>query len=172
MGKSEETNETQDNKRRKGNSDFVMFSRNTMDNVSELGCENPNAFRVFMFISKHMDGTNALVVSMTAMTEILGLSRQTLSKAIKYLKDNGWLCVLKSGTSNVYIINPNVVWTAYADQKVYCKFQSNVFLSGTENAEYLQSREASTHYKTISDDFIKANKENRKMLSDLRESVN
>ena len=42
-----------------------------------------------------MDGTNALGVSMVALTEIIGLSRQSVSKSIKYLKDNGWIDVLK-----------------------------------------------------------------------------
>ena len=62
---------------------------------------------------------------------------------------------MKSGTSNVYIVNPDVAWTSYADQKSSCSFQANVVLSGTENPK------ATTRYKTVSDDFIQAVKANR-----------
>ena len=99
---------------------------------------------------------------MQALTEIMGLSRVSLSKRVKYLKDNGWIEVLKSGTSNVYIVNPDVTWSSYANQKKYCKFSANILLSSSENAEYLKNREASSHYKTINNDFIehvRANKE-------------
>jgi DNA-binding transcriptional ArsR family regulator len=114
-----------------------------------------------MFLIKNMDYTNALCVSSTALQEVLGLSRPTISRAVKHLKDNGWVCVLKQGTSNVYVINPDVAWTAYENQKQYCKFNATVLLSGSENAEYLKNPNATTKFKTISEDFIKQVRENR-----------
>ena len=145
----------------KQNRNFVQFYREFMDDVSRLGVENPVAFRLFMFIAKHMDNNNALCVSMKALEEILGYSRQTLSKAVKYLKENGWLCVLKSGTSNIYVMNPNIVWTSYDNQKSYCKFQTNVIISPMENAEYLKNSKASFKYKQIDDNFINGVREKR-----------
>ena len=103
-----------------------------------------------------MDGNNALIVSRTALSELLDCPEKTISRAVKYLKENGWICVLKSGTSNVYIVNPDIAWTSYGNQKQYCKFQSNVLLSSTENAEYLNNTKATTHFKTIDSDFMKS----------------
>lgn len=137
------------------NRDFVQIYRNHIDDISRLARQQPMAYDLFMLLLKHMDGTNALGVSMVALTELMGVSRQTISKAVKYLKDNGWICVLKSGTSNVYIVNPSVAWTSYDNQKKYCKFQATVLLSSTENNEYLKSRESNTHFKTIDTDFVK-----------------
>lgn len=144
------------------NKDFVQFYRAFMDDVTQLGTDSPVAFKLFMFITKHMDNNNALCVSMKALEEMLGYSRQTLSKAVKYLKENGWLCVLKSGTTNIYIINPQIVWTSYDNQKQYCKFQTNVIVSPSENAEYMKNKKASFKCKHVSDEFINGVREKRK----------
>lgn len=144
------------------NKDFIQLYRDHVDDVARLAREQPRAYDLFMLLIKHMDGTNALCVSMQALTEIMALSRQSLSKSVKYLKDNGWVCVMRNGSSNVYIVNPDVAWTSYGNQKQYCKFQANVLLSSTENAEYLNNPKATTHFKTVDSEFIKsvqANKE-------------
>ena len=108
-----------------------------------------------------MDGTNALCVSNKALQEILGCSKPTVCKAVNFLRDNGWICVLKSGTSNVYIVNPDVAWTSYGNQKQYCQFQASVLLSSSENAEYLNNPKATTHFKTVDSEFIKSVQANR-----------
>ena len=132
------------------NRDFIQLYRDHVDDVARLAREQPRAYDLFMLLIKHMDGTNALCVSMQALTEIMALSRQSLSKSVKYLKDNGWVCVMRNGSSNVYIVNPDVAWTSYGNQKQYCKFQANVLLSSSENAEYLNSP-----YKPIESDMRK-----------------
>lgn len=143
------------------NRDFVQFYRPFMDQISELASQNALAFKLFMFLTKHMDNNNALCVSMKSLQELLGYSRQTISKAVKYLKDKGWLCVLKSGTTNIYILNPQIVWTSYDSQKSYCKFQTNVIVTPGENAEYLKNVNASFKYKQIDDKFIEQVRKNR-----------
>lgn len=136
------------------NKDFVQFYRPFFDDIAKLGHDSPMGMQLFMLLCKHMDGSNALCVSNVALSEILNTTTRTVQRAVKYLKDNGWLCILKSGTSNVYIVNPDVAWTSYGNQKQYCKFQANVLLSSSENAEYLNNPKATTHFKTIDKDFL------------------
>lgn len=155
-GDNENGNDINDKK----DKDFIKLFRSHIDDVARLARENPRAYDLFMLLIKHMDGTNALCVSMAALTEIMGVSRQTISAAVTYLKNNAWIAVLKSGTSNVYIVNPDIAWTSYSNQKQYCKFTTNVLLSSSENAEYLKNREATTHYKKIDDNFIKKVQQN------------
>lgn len=138
------------------NSDFIQLYRSHIDDITRLAREQPTAYDLFMLLCKNMDGYNAIGVSMVALTELMNLSRQSISKAIKYLKENGWLCVLKSGTSNLYIVNPDVVWSSYGNQKQYCKFQATVLLSSSENNEYLKNRNAFNKFKTIDTEFIKS----------------
>lgn len=143
------------------NRDFIQLYRNHVDDIARLAREQPRAYDLFMMLIKHMDGTNALCVSMVALTEIMGLSRQSLSKSVKYLKSKGWIDVLRSGSSNVYIVNPDIAWTSYGNQKQYCKFRATVFLSSSENAEYLKNPKATNHFKTVDSEFIKSVKTNR-----------
>ena len=142
------------------NQDFIQLYRGNLDNLVALS-QNKQAFDLFMLLMKHMDGMNALTASYKVLTEILGISDSTLKRAIKYLKDNGYLCVLKSGTSNVYVINPDIAWTSYGYQKQYCKFQSNLLLSSTENHEYLNNPKAMNRYKEINPEFVKQVMEKR-----------
>ena len=136
------------------NRDFIQIYRDHVDDIARLAGENYTAYKMLMLLCKHMDGTNALCVSNIALQELLSCGKATVCRAIKYLKDNGWICVLKNGTANVYIVNPDVAWTSYGNQKQYCKFQANVLLSSSENAEYLNNPKATTHFKTIDKDFL------------------
>jgi hypothetical protein len=147
--------------RRNENKDFVQLYRPHIDDVTELAYDNPTAFKIFMFLIKNMDTTNALSISNKSLQTILDMSKATICRAIKYLKDNGWLCVLKNGSSNVYIVNPDVAWTAYGDQKAYCKFTADVILTSAENAEYLKNKDSFNKFKTIDENFMKSVRENK-----------
>lgn len=136
------------------NKDFIQFYRNHIDNVTKLAREQPKAYDLFMLLCKNMDGTNALCASNIVLQELLHCKKATVCRAVKYLKDNGWVCILKSGTSNVYIVNPDVAWTSYGNQKEYCKFQANILLSSSENNEFLKNPNATTHFKTVDKNFI------------------
>ena len=146
------------------NRDFIQLYRAHIDDVAKLARDNGKAYDLFMLLVKHMDGTNALAVSNIALSELLQVTTRTVQRAVKYLKDNGWVCVLKSGTSNVYIVNPDVAWTSYGNQKQYCKFQANVLLSSSENAEYLKNPNATTHFKTVDNEFMKSVQEKQKQF--------
>lgn len=145
----------------KKNRNFIQLYRTGIDSLTELATANSTAFKLMMFLMKNMDGTNALVVSNNALQEILQLSKATICRSVKYLKDSGYICVLKTGTSNAYIVNPELAWTSYEYQKQYCKFSATVLLTSTENAEYLQNRQSFNRFKTIDDDFINSVKANR-----------
>lgn len=148
---------TEDDKNR----NFVQLNRDFMMDLAGLGKENPTAFTVFMFISQNMDANNALCISMKAMEEALDLSRSTLSRAVKHLKEKGWLCVLKTGTSNIYIINPDIEWTSWANQRQYCKFATSVIVTPTENIDFMKNGKATTRYKHVEDSFIDSMKARR-----------
>ena len=68
--------------RNRENRDFVMYFRPFMDELTRMAGENYTAYRLFQLLCKHMDGKNALVISMVALSEIMGMSRQTISKPL------------------------------------------------------------------------------------------
>lgn len=131
------------------NGDFVQFYRQNMKAVSDLAYKNPTALKLFMFICEHMDGYNALMASQQVFMDYLDSSRATVARAIKILKDEGFVDVFKSGTSNVYIINPDIAWTSYGNQKHYCKFTGNVLVSAEENKDWFYRSQKHNKFKKL-----------------------
>lgn len=141
MGKMKEENK---------NGDFVQFSRSHMKNISQISKNGGQvALELFMFICEHMDGYNALMASYQVFVDYTGKSRVTCSKAIKWLYDNGYLDILKSGTSNVYIINQDIAWTSYGNQRKYCKFNGNVLVSAEENKDWFYRYQKRNKFKKL-----------------------
>ena len=123
--------DVQENRNRQ-NKDFVMLYRRFISQISDLGMRDVQALRILLFLVRHMDTKNALAVPMTLMSDMLNLSRQTVSNKLKFLQDDGWIRIMKLGRQNVYIVNPDVVWTSYNDQKQYCQFEATVMLSSMD----------------------------------------
>jgi hypothetical protein len=121
-----------DNKNKR-NKDFVMLYRQFINQIADLGVRDPLALQVLLFLVKHMDNRNALAVTMSLIADITGLTRQTVSKKIKILEAEGWIAIGKIGKQNVYIVNPDVVWTSYQDDKSYCRFDAKVMLDPNDN---------------------------------------
>ena len=118
------------------NKNFVMMYRNHMPELRWLMKKSGIASSILNFIMEHMDNKNALCCSYQVFIDFFDLSKDTVRRSIKLLKDNGFIDVLKSGTSNVYIVNDEVAWTSWENQKKYCKFQGNILISATENKDY------------------------------------
>ena len=119
---------------------FVQLNCDNLVEIRSLMKANATAALVFMFFVEHMDTTNSLVCSYKVLQEYFNLGRTTLSKSIKYLKDHGFLYVYKSGTANVYCLNPQTVWKSYGDNVRFCKFPANVLLSASEQEEIDKNR--------------------------------
>lgn len=127
------------------NSNFVMMYREHMPEIRWLMKTSGIASGILNFIMEHMDNKNALICSQQVLIDYFEVSRPTVARAIKLLKDNGFIDVLKSGTSNVYIVNQEIAWTSWNNSRKYCKFDGNILISATENKDY--------HYRNQFDKF-------------------
>lgn len=132
----EKQKELEEKEREKKNSNFIMIYREHMPEIRWLIKKSRYASNIFNFILEHMDYNNVLMCSYQIFMDYFEISAETVRKSIKILKDNGFIDVLKSGTSNVYIVNSKIAWTSWDNQKKYCKFQGNVLISATENKDY------------------------------------
>lgn len=111
---------------------FYQINNNNSCYLRELCKENPKALELLFFIFEHMDKFNALVCSYAVFQEALGVSKATIQRSVKYLKDHGYLYVYRSGTSNVYVANDDLVWKSWGTNHEYCEFPANVVLSSSE----------------------------------------
>lgn len=129
-------------KKKKGkNYNFVQFYRHNMKAYSELIKKNPTAARIFMFLVEHMTYENAVTCSNQVLQEQIGKSRQTIWKAVKLLKDSGYLQIFRlGGGANTYTLNKNIVWTGSKQGKEYFKFDGPVLISAEENKKFQKRR--------------------------------
>ena len=125
----------------KKNSNFVQLYRKNITEIRRLTNHNPMALNIFLFLLEHMDYNNTVACSYSVLEEFTGKSKSTITRAIKTLKDNGFIQVFKMGTSNIYTVHPDVAWTSYDDNnkdQIYAKFNGVMLVSKKENKEYFQ----------------------------------
>lgn len=123
------------NNRQFKNSPFKRWTQLNNEHTKELmqlALKYPKAHAILYFLVDQMDEYNAVICSTRVLEELLNVSRQTISKNIKILKEHGFIVVLKSGLSNVYLINDKVYWKSWNNNKKYSKFPANVVLSFDE----------------------------------------
>ena len=140
-------------RQREKNSPFSRWTQFNNEHTKEimwLTLKHPKAQAILFFLVDQMDCYNAVLCSNKVLQEILGVSRQTVSLSIKVLRENGFIAVLKSGTSNVYAINDSVYWKAYGNNKKYSKFPANIVLALSEQDEKEQAKIQSMKLKEVS----------------------
>lgn len=128
-----ENSNYEDNKK---NDNFVMMYRDYMPEMRWLMKKSGIASSILNFFMEYMDNKNALICSYQVLEDYFEVSHATIARAIKILCDNGFIDILKSGTSNIYIINQEVAWTSWKNQKKYCRFQGEILVSAKENKDY------------------------------------
>lgn len=122
--------------------DFAQLNRKNIAHLIAACNADKQALRLLLFMIEKMDNFNALICSYKVFEEQLNISKATITRAIKYLKDNGFLHIKKTGTANVYILNDDLVWRNSGDKHQYCQFPANVILSAAEQPELAKNLKA------------------------------
>lgn len=120
----------------KKNHNFIQLYRDNMPELRWLMSNHNFASSLLFFILEHMDNRNALACSYSVFEDYFRKSRSTVYRAIKLLEENGFLNVLKMGTSNVYVINENLAWSDSNDKKKFAKYDGKILVSKKENKDY------------------------------------
>jgi len=116
---------------RKDPKDFLQVTRGYLRDMRELSRRSPVAHQILWLLAERMNRTNAVVMSQKTMGQILGYSRATLSRAIALLKEENWIQVVLSGTSNAYVLNSKVLWRDHGGKR-YASFFAEVVVSEDE----------------------------------------
>lgn len=111
---------------------FMMVFKDNWQAFIECQKKDPLAAVLMSTLMQHMNRENALIVSRECLAELLDVSTKTIDRKVKFLRDNKFIHVLRTGGSNVYLINANVVWTTHANQLKYARFRADVILSERE----------------------------------------
>lgn len=125
--------------REEKHSRYTEWTQLNLDNLVvehlDLLSKNKTAMRLFFFILKHMDEKNALLASYRVFQESLQLSKASIQRGIKYLIDNHIIFIKKSGSANIYLLNPDIAWKSWGTNYKYCEFPANVLLAKSEQPE-------------------------------------
>ncbi|WP_228393893.1 replication/maintenance protein RepL, partial [Pseudomonas helleri] len=91
-----------------------------MKQMRELARRNPVAMQILFYLVEHMGkSTNAVVCSYKTLSEVTDLSRTSVAKAIKYLKDDNWLDAIKIGNATAYCVNERAFWQSARNARRY-----------------------------------------------------
>ena len=129
--------------------DWAQLNKKNIVHLIKAAQENPTALSVLLFLIENMNKMNAIIASYSVIQNIMGLSKPTVARSIKYLKEKGFIAIYKSGSSNVYVINDRLVWTNYGNKIQYCKFPAEVILSASEQLDIEQHTKLKFDYTKI-----------------------
>lgn len=116
-----------------GNFNFVQVNRTYLKEWRTLTRKSPIASEILMYLVENMGRTtNAVVCSYTTLTEITGVSRASVARAVKILKEDRWIESIKIGNATAYCVNASAFWQAARNQKKYAIFQATVIASSTD----------------------------------------
>ena len=101
--------------------------------------ENPVAYCIMDFLASNMDRLNAIICSYKVIQEKFGYSKPTVMRAIKVLKDKQYVKVVKSGTSNIYLINKTLYWNSWGSNYAYAEFGAKIIISSSEQDKLTQN---------------------------------
>ena len=105
---------------------FIQMNRR-IDKFSSFSVaikDNPIASRILLFMIYNADYYNEVSCTYSVLEDVFSISKATVQRAIKYLKDKNFVCTIKNGSGNTYIINPSLAWSSYGNNVNYCRFYS------------------------------------------------
>lgn len=117
---------------------WVQVDRKAMEQWAALIAESAPAGQLLMTMVSNMGRGNALVASQMALVEATGLSRSTVQRALKVLRERKWVEVVQIGpnkSSSAYVINSRVAWTGKTDGKRHSLFHAVVLAAESEQTQ-------------------------------------
>lgn len=115
---------------------WVQMNKDAYKAEDWLMSKSPIAYRILKFLINNMDSYNAVMCSYHVIEENFGVSKPTVTRAIKLLKEKKYIDVYKSGTSNVYAVNKEIAWNSWGNNYKHAKFGANIIISESEQENF------------------------------------
>lgn len=117
---------------------WLQTERAAHEAWAKLIAEAPKAAQLMHLLVARIGDHNAVVISQKNLIRLMGVSRPTVQRAVKKLKDDLWIEVRQigdRGTTNAYIINDRVAWRGKRDGIRYSLFSAAVVISDDEQPD-------------------------------------
>lgn len=149
--REEEEKQKQKERKKSPYRNFLQTNKEMYKQEDWLMRTSPAAYRLLRFITQNMDNYNALICSYAVFAETLGYSRQTISNAVRLLKEKKFISTAKTGTSNVYFINKELYWHSYGTNYARAEFGAKIIISADEQEkdEVAKIKEKAKRFKAL-----------------------
>lgn len=114
------------------NNNFLQLYKDHLPVIRKVIKESPQAAEMLIWMMENMNDRNALLVSQQALAEAMNCHRNTINNHIRYLKEMKAIFTLKSGASNIYYLNKEIVWQDNAHNKKFGKFGATIVVAESE----------------------------------------
>jgi Fe2+ or Zn2+ uptake regulation protein len=122
----------------KKNYNFLQVEIKTLKEFRRLSDQSPKALKLLFTLAEKMNRMNAIMASNATLSQIAGMSIPTVTRAIKLLKEERWIQVVRIGTANAYVINSTVFWKSTGDLK-HASFHAQIIASSDEQTEPVEN---------------------------------
>jgi len=119
------------------------------------------------FLVANMDKYNAVICSYKVMQEKFSYSKATVERAIKILKDHKYIDIVRTGGSNIYMVNKMLYWNSWGSNYAHAEFGAKVIISSSEQDDETKEeiklqikRHTEIEIRTKKSDRIKQNESN------------
>lgn len=130
------------NKRGNPSQGWLQSDKDSHTPMWQLGIKHPTALSVLHFmISKLQRGANGLVISAPALARAMGISERTAKSATAILRDMKFVQILKSGNTNVYVVNSRVAWQSARGAR-YASFNAQIIVDEFEQQRSVEEIDA------------------------------
>jgi hypothetical protein len=111
---------------------WVQTEKKAHQAMWKLGVKHPMALSVLHFMVSRLNrGTNGVVISANALSQQMGISTRTVQTTIAVLRDCKFVQVLKTGNTNIYIINSQIAWQGERGQR-FSSFNAEILIHENE----------------------------------------
>ncbi|EKO6803541.1 HTH domain-containing protein [Salmonella enterica] len=128
-----EQDRKQDSKRQQEakNSNFTQVYPLGWKRLRELFKRSAGAAELYSMLAENIDGAcGAVVADQSHIADMMGVSRQTISKYIKFLELEGVLIKIPiAGKVCAYALNPYEVWKGYDNTKEHAAFLTKTLVN-------------------------------------------
>ncbi len=114
---------------------FIQITKGIAPNLFRQLSKSGIEVIMFLLDNLSMNDVNIISVSQATIADELNISRQSVMRGVKELTDLKVLYVGKVGTSNVYIINPDVAWANSYRKRQSLVLKGSIILGHKENEE-------------------------------------
>ena len=111
---------------------FVKYHSITGVEMINFTKKHGAARALFDFLTRHMKSNNGVMVSNSALAELLGMSLSSVNKNIRILKDNNIIKTVRTGNASIFYVNASIATCTQEKYRKVYKLDTTVILSGKE----------------------------------------